>query len=96
MIDLKTFELSVFDPESGTEMVFKKDDVVKGKSKIDDAQTQRNLRSRVKTVDAAPITGSPVLKSTNLWLSVNKVSGINGFGFKWFGDNIGAICLVII
>ncbi|KAJ0918717.1 putative transcription factor B3-Domain family [Helianthus annuus] len=28
MIDLKTFELSVFDPESGTEMVLKKDDVV--------------------------------------------------------------------
>ncbi|KAJ0800004.1 putative DNA-binding pseudobarrel domain superfamily, REM family [Helianthus annuus] len=79
MIDLKTFELFVFDHERGTEMVFKKDDVdkgkckidtekvlVKGKSKVDDAQIQRNLRSRVKRVDAAPITGSPVSKSTNL------------------------------
>ncbi|MFS7928240.1 putative transcription factor B3-Domain family [Helianthus anomalus] len=28
MIDLKTLELSVFDPETGTEMVFKKDDVL--------------------------------------------------------------------
>ncbi|MFS7960266.1 putative transcription factor B3-Domain family [Helianthus anomalus] len=86
MIDLKTFELSVFDPESGTEIVFKKDNVdkgkceidtdevlvtknenlVKGKSKVDDAQTQRNVRSRVKRVDAAAITSSPVLKSTDL------------------------------
>ncbi|KAM0070725.1 hypothetical protein Hdeb2414_s0001g00016511 [Helianthus debilis subsp. tardiflorus] len=35
MTDLKTFELSVFDSESGTEKVFKKDDVDKGKCEID-------------------------------------------------------------
>ncbi|MFS7972299.1 putative transcription factor B3-Domain family [Helianthus anomalus] len=34
MLDLKTFELSVFDVETGTEIVFKKDDVGKGKCKI--------------------------------------------------------------
>ncbi|KAM0039604.1 putative transcription factor B3-Domain family [Helianthus debilis subsp. tardiflorus] len=34
MLDLKTFELSVFDAETGTEIVFKKDDVGKGKCKI--------------------------------------------------------------
>ncbi|KAJ0606738.1 putative DNA-binding pseudobarrel domain superfamily, REM family [Helianthus annuus] len=35
MIDLETFELYVFDPETGTEIVFKKVDVGKGKCKID-------------------------------------------------------------
>ncbi|KAF5763335.1 putative transcription factor B3-Domain family [Helianthus annuus] len=34
MLDLKTFELSIFDAETGTEIVFKKDDVGKGKCKI--------------------------------------------------------------
>ncbi|KAJ0801627.1 putative transcription factor B3-Domain family [Helianthus annuus] len=34
MLDLKSFELSVFDAETGTEIVFKKDDVGKGKCKI--------------------------------------------------------------
>ncbi|MFS7928239.1 hypothetical protein Hanom_Chr04g00318441 [Helianthus anomalus] len=47
-------------------LVTKNENLVKGKSKVDDARTQRNLRSRVKRVDAALITGSPVLKSTEL------------------------------
>ncbi|MFS8021483.1 hypothetical protein Hanom_Chr16g01427891 [Helianthus anomalus] len=39
---------------------------VKDKSKVYEAQTQRNLRSRVKRVDAAATTGSRVLKTTDL------------------------------
>ncbi|KAJ0496061.1 putative transcription factor B3-Domain family [Helianthus annuus] len=70
MIDLKTFELSVFDHERGTEMVFKKDDVdkgkckidtekvlVKGKSKVDDAQKRRKTVQKVNPQ-------SPVLNFT--------------------------------
>ncbi|KAJ0668482.1 hypothetical protein HanPI659440_Chr17g0689861 [Helianthus annuus] len=37
---------------------------VKGKSNLDDGQTQRTLRSRVEKVNAAPIIGSLVLKFT--------------------------------
>ncbi|MFS7992493.1 putative transcription factor B3-Domain family [Helianthus anomalus] len=39
---------------------------VKCKSKLDDGQTQRTLRSRVEKVNAAPIIGSSVLKFTKL------------------------------
>ncbi|KAJ0447861.1 putative transcription factor B3-Domain family [Helianthus annuus] len=54
-IDSKTFEIPVFDPDTGTEVSFKKVDVDKGKSKVDVGQvlitknenpTKRTLRSR--------------------------------------------------
>ncbi|KAF5755830.1 putative transcription factor B3-Domain family [Helianthus annuus] len=54
-IDSKTFEISVFHPDTGTELFFKKVDMDKGKSKVDVGQvlitknenpTKRTLRSR--------------------------------------------------
>ncbi|XP_021986055.1 uncharacterized protein LOC110882312 isoform X1 [Helianthus annuus] len=90
-LDSVSFDVSVFDPDTGTEVFLKKstadddmiveqklpadvceDDLegnqkdVKGKSKVYETQTQRNLQSRIKRVDAAASTGSPVLKSTDL------------------------------
>ncbi|KAM0033274.1 putative transcription factor B3-Domain family [Helianthus debilis subsp. tardiflorus] len=111
-LDSMTFDVSVFDPDTRTEVFIIKsttdDDMivesnlpdevcqddregskkdVKGKSTTDDdmihesnlpdevcqddrqgnkKDTQRNLRSRVKRVDAAASTGSPLLKTTDL------------------------------
>ncbi|KAJ0733053.1 putative transcription factor B3-Domain family [Helianthus annuus] len=88
-LDLLSFAVSVFDPDTGTEVFLKKstadDDMiveqklpadvceenlegnkkhVKVKSRVDETQPKRNLRSRIKRVDAAASNASPVLKST--------------------------------
>ncbi|KAJ0604428.1 putative transcription factor B3-Domain family [Helianthus annuus] len=79
-LDSMTFDVSVFDPDTGTEVFIIKsttdDDMIVESNLPDEVcqddregnkkDTQRNLRSRVKRVDAAASTGSPVLKTTDL------------------------------
>ncbi|MFS7920885.1 putative transcription factor B3-Domain family [Helianthus anomalus] len=89
-LDSMTFDVSVFDPDTGTEVFIIKsttdDDMIvesnlpdevcqddrEGNKKdvsieiVHSERIQRNLRSRVKRVDAATSTGSRVLKTTDL------------------------------